>query len=125
MTSIFLFDTDILIDYLRDRAEAVAYIESCTEPMLMSVVTAAELYAGVREGNERVQLDQFLLAFSILPLTSEIAVLGGLLRRDYGKSYGTRLADALIAATVQVHRCRLVGLNRKHFPMLSDMIVPY
>lgn len=32
---------------------------------------------------------------------------------------------ALIAATALAHRLRLVSLNRKHFPMLPDMISPY
>lgn len=120
-----LIDTDILIDYLRDRPEAVAYIDSLTEPLYLSAITTAELYAGVREGSERTQLDQFLLAFTIIAVDTDIATAGGLLRRDFGKSYGTGLADALIAATAVIHHLRLVGLNRKHFPMLPDMITPY
>lgn len=120
-----LLDTDILIDYLRDRPQAVAYIDNLNDALCISVITAAELYAGVREGAERAKLDTFILAFAIIPVDAEIAVRGGLLRRDFGKSHGTGLANALIAATVQVHQLRLVGLNRKHFPMLPDMIVPY
>jgi hypothetical protein len=120
-----LLDTDILIDYLRDRPEAVAYIDNLDDALSISVITAAELYAGVREGAERTRLDTFLLAFSVLPVDTEIAVRGGLLRRDFGKSHGTGLADALIAATVMAHQLRLVGLNRKHFPMLPDMLTPY
>lgn len=120
-----LLDTDILIDYLRDRPEAVAYIDNLNEDLCISVITAAELYAGVREGAERAKLDTFLLAFLVIPIDAEIAVRGGLLRRDFGKSHGTGLADALIAATALVRQLRLVGLNRKHFPMLPDMLSPY
>ena len=50
MAERLLIDTDVLIDYLRDHAEAVSYLESLTEPLLISVITVAELYAGVREG---------------------------------------------------------------------------
>ncbi len=128
MTSVqsqLLIDTDILIDYLRDRPEAVSYINNLTEPLCVSVITVAELYAGVREGEERTRLNTFMLAFSIIPVDAAIAVAGGLLRRDYGKSHGTGLADALIAATVQLRGFRFAGLNRKHFPMLADMITPY
>ncbi|MEI8307537.1 MAG: type II toxin-antitoxin system VapC family toxin [Chloroflexales bacterium] len=120
-----LLDTDILIDYLRDRPEAVAYIDNLDDTLCISVITAAELYAGVREGAERAKLDTFLLAFVIIPVDAEIAMRGGLLRRDFGKSHSTGLADALIAATAQSHQLRLVGLNRKHFPMLPDMLTPY
>jgi predicted nucleic acid-binding protein len=34
------------------------------------------------------------------------------------------LADALIAATATQRQVPLVALNRKHFPMLQDVIVP-
>lgn len=85
----------------------------------------AELYAGVRDGAERTKLEHFILAFTVLPIDQTIAVTGGLLRRDYGKTHGTGLADALIAATVQRHNLRLVSLNGKHFPMIHDLIIPY
>jgi predicted nucleic acid-binding protein len=52
MSERLLIDTDVLIDYLRDRAEAVSYLEGLTESLLVSVITVAELYAGVREGAE-------------------------------------------------------------------------
>jgi hypothetical protein len=35
------------------------------------------------------------------------------------------LADALIDATATQHQVALSTLNRKHFPMLQDVIVPY
>jgi predicted nucleic acid-binding protein len=48
-----------------------------------------------------------------------------LFRRDYGKSHGVGLADALIAASAEMRGAVLVTLNRKHFPMLPTVIVPY
>lgn len=120
-----LIDTDVMIDYLSDRPEAVSYLENLTEPLLISAVTIAELYAGVRDGQERTALDSFIQAFEIVAVEEEIAVRGGLYRRDYSKSYNTGLADALIAATAEVRNAKLVTLNKKHFPMLADVIVPY
>jgi predicted nucleic acid-binding protein len=120
-----LIDTDVLIDYLRGQAEAVSYLEGLTEQTLISVVTVAELYAGVREGAEREALDSFIAAFEIVPVNQTIASLGGLNRRDYGKSHGVGLADAIIAATAEVRKADLVTLNKKHFPMLTNIIVPY
>jgi predicted nucleic acid-binding protein len=119
-----LLDTDILVDYLRGRMEAAAYLETRTEPLLISAITVAELYAGVREGEERRLLEQFLSAFEIVDLSREIAREGGLYRRDYGPSHGVGLADALIAATAAVRPARLVTLNARHFPML-EVAVPY
>lgn len=125
MATQLLIDTDVLIDYLRGYPAAVSYVEARQERFLISVVTAAELYAGIREGEERARLEQFLLAFEIIPLDLRLAVQGGLYRRDYRKSHGVRLADALIAATATQRQAPLVTLNRKHFPMLQDVIVPY
>jgi predicted nucleic acid-binding protein len=125
MAAALLIDTDVLIDYLRGRAEAVTYLEGLQEPILVSAVTVAELYAGVREGAERTALEQFLAAFEVVPVDQAIAVKGGLFRRDYGKSHATGLADALIAATAESRQATLVTLNGKHFPMLANPRVPY
>jgi predicted nucleic acid-binding protein len=57
-------------------------------------------------------------------LDEEIAKRGGLIRRDYGRSHGIGLADALIAGTALVHNLIRVTLNRKHFPMV-EVTVPY
>lgn len=120
-----LIDTDVLIDYLRANADAVSYLENLHEVPLISVITVAELHAGVREGSERTALSDFLEAFEIAPLTKEIASAGGLYRRDFGASHGVGLNDALIAATAHVNNAELVTLNRKHFPMLASVTVPY
>jgi hypothetical protein len=125
MSKRLLLDTDVLIDYLRDRAEAVTYLEALTSPLLISSITVAELYAGVREGAERKKLEIFVSAFQVVALDAGMALAGGLFRRDYGKSHGTGLADALIAATAEREQAVLVTLNKKHFPMLSDIHVPY
>jgi predicted nucleic acid-binding protein len=93
--------------------------------LLISAMTIAELYAGVREGAERVALDDFIRAFEIVQIDNEIAVKGGLYRRDYGKTHGTGIGDAIIAATAELSRADLVTLNKKHFPMFSSVIVPY
>ena len=124
-TALLVVDTDVLIDYLRDQAEAVAFLEGCVQPLALSVVSVAELYVGVREGEERRRLDAFAAAFEALPLEREAAVQAGLWRRQYGRSHGTGLADALIAASVAAAGGTLATLNRRHFPMLAEVLVPY
>jgi predicted nucleic acid-binding protein len=51
--------------------------------------------------------------------------VAGLWRLQYGRSHGTGLADALIAASVEAAQATLVTLNRRHFPMLANVWVPY
>jgi predicted nucleic acid-binding protein len=120
-----LFDTDVIIDYLRDQSDAVQYLENRSEILLISSIVVAELYSGLRDEPEREALEKFLKAFEVVPVNQEIAIKGGTYRRDYNKSHGTGLADALIAATADIRQAKLVTLNKKHFPMLEDIIAPY
>ncbi len=120
-----LIDTDVLIDYLRGQVNAIAYLESVAERLVISAITVAELYAGVREGAERQALETFLSAFEVVDVNQSISQRGGLYRRDLGKSHGVGLADALIAATAEELGATLVTLNQKHFPMLNRVTVPY
>ncbi len=125
MAGPLLLDTDILIDYLRGQPKAVAFLKKTRRRLLVSSLTLAELHVGVREGAERQVLDDFLGLLEVVTVTPEIARLGGLWRRDYGKSHGTGLIDALIAATAEISGCTLATLNEKHFPMLEAVLVPY
>ena len=112
-TELLVIDTDVLIDYLRDQPQAVAFLEGSDRPLAVSVVSIAELYVGVREGAERQRLDVFVSAFEVLALGQEAAVQAGLFRRQYGRSHGTGLADALIAAIVQTAGARLATVPRQ------------
>ena len=120
-----LIDTDILIDYLRSKEAAVAFLEAQINHCFVSAMTVAELYQGVREGYERKTLAESVSALSVLPVTEDIAVTAGLLRCDYKNTSGCGLADCIIAATAMSHRLQLVTLNRRHFPMLEDVLTPY
>jgi predicted nucleic acid-binding protein len=119
-----LLDTDVLIDCLRGRIEALVYLRTRSKPIMISAVTVAEVFAGLREGEERREVEHFLALLEIIPVDTEIARKGGLYRRDYGRSHGVGLADALIAATASIHQARVVTLNARHFPML-EVEVPY
>ena len=125
MTEQLLIDTDVLIEYLRGRERAVEYLEGLTADLSLSVISVAELFAGVRGDEEERALRQFLLTFAILPITERVAQIGGSYRREYRPNHGTGLADALIAATAEEHGLSLVTFNRRHFPMVSEIVVPY
>ena len=120
-----LFDTDVLIEYLRGKDEAQIYIDSIQDLVYMSSITMAELYAGVRKGEESRKLDVFIETFEVISLNKNIAKMGGLYRNQYKPSHGTGLADALIAATAKEIGAQVITFNIKHFPMLNDVIKPY
>ncbi len=120
-----LIDTNVLIDYLRGAKPAIDFVDQMRHQPATSVIVVAELYAGVRDGRERTELEGLLRQTIIHPLTDVIAVNGGLFRRQFGRSHNVGLEDALIAATAESVGASLVTLNTKHFPMLTDVIVPY
>lgn len=120
-----LLDTDVVIDFLRGHGRAIAYFQNLQIPPSLSCCSVAELYAGVRDGPERLHLDAFMRGLTILPITHQIAEQGGLFRRDYGKTHGVGLIDALIAATANVHGLPLVTFNVRHYPQLKKVSAPY
>lgn len=125
MSTSILVDTNVLVDYLRGYDPAKKFLEAGHDPMFISAITVAELYAGVRNKNERKIISEFISIFEIISVSEIIAVQGGLYRKEYGKSHGAGLADCLIAASAQFVKAQFVTLNKKHFPMLKNVLVPY
>jgi predicted nucleic acid-binding protein len=119
-----LLDTCVLIDYLRDRAAAVEFMRRLEARPAVSVISAAELYAGSRPPAEQQRIDALLAQLLVKEIDLEIARLGGTFCQQYRRSHGVEIPDALIAATAQVHGARLVTRNARHFPMLDDLLVP-
>lgn len=125
MAKKFLVDTDVLIDYLRGNDQAVNYIKTHSRQIILSPISVSELYAGVRDGAERKELDEFIGLFPIFPVTLETARIGGLYKRDYFKSHHIGLADALIAAAAKTNNAEIITLNTKHFPMFKGLKPTY
>lgn len=125
MVGPLLLDTDVLIDHLRKQPDAVAFLQGTQRPLRISVVTVAELYVGARDDGERAWIDRLVGLMEAVEVTPAIARQAGLWRRDYGRSHGTGLMDALIAASAAIEGCTLVTLNARHFPMLDAVLVPY
>ena len=128
MSKPLLIDTDVLIDFLRGYDEAMSLVAVNSERIVVSSIVVAELYAGVRGGADGVEqgvLERLLGLFRVVPVSSGIARLGGLYKRDYGKSHGVGLADAIVAATATVEDAELMTLNVKHYPMFGDIEPAY
>jgi predicted nucleic acid-binding protein len=123
--SILLLDTDVLVDFLRGHSEAVAFVNAHSARIILSSIVVAELYAGVRGDREQAVLEALVSLFRVVPVSGEIAKTGGLYKRDYGKSHGVGLADAILAATAESENAELKTLNTKHYPMLQGLRPAY
>ncbi|MHC4508558.1 MAG: PIN domain-containing protein [Planctomycetota bacterium] len=125
MAKPILLDTDVLVDFFRGHAKAVAFVNTYNARIILSSIVVAELYAGVKADAEQAALQDFVSLFRVVPVTAEIAKAAGLYKRDYGKSHGVGLADAILAATAEAENAELKTLNAKHYPMLKNLRPAY
>lgn len=103
----------------------MAFINTHHVRIILSAIVVAELYAGVKGDAEQAALREFVSLFRVVPVNAEIGRAGGLYKRDYGKSHGVGLADAILAATAEAENAELKTLNIKHFPMLKGLRPAY
>ncbi len=84
--------------------------------ILCSPVTVAEIWHGAR-AHEHKSLSALFAAMTCIPIDAEIGRRAGDYLRQYAKSHHVELGDALIAATVSIHKVELWTRNRRHYPM--------
>ena len=125
MAGPILLDTDVLVDFFRGYDKAVAFVNARSARVILSSIVVAELYDGVRGDREQSALEDLVSLFRVVPVSGEIAKAGGLYKRDYGKSHGVGLADAILAATAEAENAELKTLNTKHYPMLKGLRPAY
>lgn len=116
-----LFDTNILIDYLKGIEPAQAELARYRQP-LISIVTWVELQAGVRDEAEGDVIEMFLRDFRVVDLTRAIARDAAGIRQ----ASRIRVPDALIWASARHESALLVTRNTRDFPAEEPGIrVPY
>ena len=115
-----LFDTNILIDFLRGvpaaRAELALY-----ESKAISVVTWMEVMIGAPIAVDRATRD-FLARFTLVDLSEAVAEQAVTLRRNYR----LKLPNAIIWASARVGASLLITRDNKGFPEDDPGVrVPY
>lgn len=115
-----LFDTNILIDYLRGIPQARAEADKHSD-RAVSIITWMEVMAGstpVNEADARICLQNFYT----LPLTADIAEQAFLIRR----ASRIKLPDAIIQATAEASGRVLITRNSRDFPPGTPGVrIPY
>ena len=115
------FDTNIIIDALARRPQALAELRRATRPWI-SRMTWIEVLAGVPTP-AREETEAYLQHYSIRELTAEIARRAADLRFH---RRSLKLPDAVIFASAQEHGAILVTRNVKDFPAnMPGVRVPY
>ena len=114
-----ILDSDIIIEILRGRADVIqaAYaLEASATPTYCTPISVAEVYSGIRPGEEGVTR-AFFDARGEVVLDADTGRRAGSYLVRYAKTHGVEIADALIGAAATTSDLRLWTLNQKHYPM--------
>lgn len=114
-----LLDSDVIIEALRGRREitgALRAVERSGVPTYCCSVSLAEIWAGLRAGEEPAT-EAFFQARGDVVLDAMVGRRAGAYLARYARSHGLELADALVGAAASTSGLRLWTLNRRHYPM--------
>lgn len=115
-----LVDSDVLVEVSRNRNHDIVgrwlALSRSETLVLFSPVTAAELWAGALPREEDI-LRRLFAALTCAAIDATTGTMAGAWLRQFHRSHGVEVADALIAASAVQHAARLWTQNRKHFPM--------
>jgi len=120
----YLIDSDVLIDFLNNRAEAIRLLIKFEESeMAISAITFAEILEGlVGDRKKYLNVRKGLSELSMLPVEANIAEqfanVRALLR---SKGQLIENMDIFIAATALVHNLILVTNNKKDFDKIHNL----
>jgi hypothetical protein len=115
-----LLDTDIIIDVLRNRKEAVEFFSAKRSQIHIIHPIMLELLAGARNRAEAETI-QKKIDLSILDIDEGIWLSAREIIIEYGYSHGTGIIDSLIAATALEYDCELYSKNEKHFKSIAAL----
>ncbi|MBN1287286.1 MAG: PIN domain-containing protein [Anaerolineae bacterium] len=123
-----LFDSDIIIDSLRQEPQAIAWLNTIRHWHVgISAIVWMEIIAGAQSGTDLRQLVRSLTqyhTFHIVEADSRWAVQQ---MTAYRVSHGVGLADCLIAAVAARTKLPFYTRNLKHYAPFPDIntIRPY
>lgn len=118
---VIILDSNILIDILKGRQEAIDKVQDLSSPLSISVITAMELVVGARNIQEVTKLEQFIDIFEVIHLDQTISDLALKLITEYSKSHALDIPDSLIAATTMINRAKLFTYNIKDFRFIPKL----
>lgn len=123
----FIVDTNVLIDVLRGRSEAVAVLRPliADDDVAISALTHLELLTGARLSEQRA-VASLVAAFVELPVDDSVMARAAVLARRHAPAHrGIDAIDFVIAASAQIHEAQLITRNVQDFPMFPGLESPY
>lgn len=116
-----LADTNIFIAIFNGDRRVKELLKA--DRPVISTVVYLELIQGSKNKAEVRKIENLLGFFEVLHFDSAIAIRSIELIRQYSKSHGLLLADAVIAATCLENDLKLITFNAKDFRFIKGLEV--
>lgn len=118
-------DSDFLIDFLKNKKEAVEWLKEYEEKaeLATTIINTFEIYHGeFKIKNNAILIDNLLKNLDVLNLSVEITKKAGELSANLEKEGNMiEFRDILIAAIVISNNYSLKTNNKKHFERIKEL----
>lgn len=125
----YFLETSVIVNFLRDKYDAVNVVENLEGELVSSYVCLAELYEGIFRVKNKSRAEKAVLNFftglsEVHGLDQEIAKTFGQIRAEL-KRKGKVIEDLdiFLAATCLAYNLTLVTYNPRHFERVGELKV--
>ena len=117
-----LCDTNIFIGAFNGKQNAIETMEQIGfDNIVISSITLMELYQGMGNKHELVQMKKKIKYYDVVEINSQISKLATTFIENYKLSHGLQIPDALIGATAVIHKIEFFTYNVKDFGFMPDL----
>ena len=121
---ILMLDTNIIIDYLKQKPDVVSFIENYGKGnIVLSPFVVMEIYQGVLNKEDLNRTRKMLNGFTTLTIDQAIIDLALQIQQQYVLSHHLGIPDTLIAATALIYDLELITHNLKDFHFIPTLKV--
>jgi predicted nucleic acid-binding protein len=114
-----LADTNVFIAIFKGDLKLKSFVES--ELPSINTIVYLELIQGAKNKNEVRKIEEYLTRFELIHFDSIISWHSIHLVREYSKSHGLMLPDAVIAATCLENELSLLTFNIQDFSFINGL----
>jgi predicted nucleic acid-binding protein len=117
----WLLDTDVMIDLLREHAPAIEWVKASREQIILPGYVVMELIQGCRNKAEQEQLEKALAAFAIAWPSPQACDEALSIFAEYYLRHGIGIFDALIGQLAISLNTPLYTFNQKHYAPIPNL----
>ena len=116
-----LADTNVFVAVFKGDLTPKSFVESVS-PAINTIVYL-ELIQGAKTKDEVRKIEEYLTRFELIHFDNAVSWHSIRLVREYSKSHGLMLPDAVIAATCLENNLRLITFNTRDFSFIDGLSV--